>query len=116
MNVTQRMKAIVRQVMTATVDLRVQVTAFDVLNLSKRKATESFTPHSVTRYMIWATKKACPQRGSSWVGFCTSTRCRPPPCDVWTLTIAAKIVNDTWNIFVSKLCVYGSKAKYEPLQ
>ena len=52
MNVTQKTKPSVRQVMTAAVDLRVQVTAFEVLNLSRRKATDSFTPQSVTRYMI----------------------------------------------------------------
>ena len=95
MKVTQRMKPSVRQVMTAAVDLRVQVTAFEVLNLSRRKATDNFTPHNVMRYMIWATKKARPQRGSSWAGFGRSARCRPPPCDVWTCTIAANTVNDT---------------------
>ena len=114
MNVTQRMKAIVRQVMTAAVALRVQVTAFEVLNLSRRKATESFTPQSVMRYMIWAVKKACPQRGSSWVGFGRSARCRPPPCDIWTDTIAAKTVNDAWDWSVSDF--FASFAEHAPLQ
>ena len=110
MNVTHKMNPSVRQVMTAAVDLRVQVTAFDVLNLSRRKATDSLTPHRVIRYMIWATKKACPQRGSSWAGSCRSTRCRPPPCDIWTGTIAAKIVNDAWKKSVSKhLCFWFNR-------
>lgn len=106
MNVTHKMNPSVRQLMTAAVDLRVQVTAFDVLNLSRRKATDSFTLHSVMRYMIWAVKKACPQRESSRAGSLRSTRWRPPPCDIWTGTIAAKTVNDAYNIPVSKsLCL-----------
>jgi len=73
--VTHRTKAIVRQLMTAAVDLRVQVTAVEVLKRRRRNATESLTPQSVIRYMIWAMKKARPQRGSSWVGLGRSAKC-----------------------------------------
>jgi hypothetical protein len=94
MNVTQRTKANVRAVMTAAVDLRVQVTLADVLKRSSRKATETLTPQSVRRYIICATKKARPQRGRSWAGLGRLVMWWPPPWDVWTGTIAAKTVRN----------------------